>query len=129
MSNDTTRERARSLRQQMPAAERILWSCLRRGRMDGLNFRRQHPIGPFIADFACRKQRLTIEVDGATHWTDTQRAYDRRRTAYITRAGWRELRVTNDDVYTCLDRVLEHIWNEAMRPPSVSLLRSNPPSP
>ena len=113
MANDKTHDRARTLREQMPAAERILWNCLRRGRMDGLHFRRQHPIGPFIADFACRKLRLTIEVDGASHWTEAQRAYDRRRTAYIRRAGWKELRVANDDVYTCLDRVLEHIWNEA----------------
>ncbi|MFN9778508.1 MAG: endonuclease domain-containing protein [Alphaproteobacteria bacterium] len=113
MANDNTHDRSRTLRKQMPAAERILWSCLRCGRMDGLHFRRQHPIGPFIADFACRKLRLTIEVDGASHWTEAQRAYDRRRTAYIRRAGWKELRVANDDVYMCLDRVLEHIWNEA----------------
>jgi very-short-patch-repair endonuclease len=126
---NNTLDRARMLRQQMPPAERILWSCLRRGRMERLRFRRQHPIGPFIADFACRKLRLTIEVDGASHWTDVQRAYDRRRTAYITRAGWRELRITNDDVYRCLDRVLEHIWTEAHRPPSPAPLRAAGTSP
>jgi very-short-patch-repair endonuclease len=111
----TTVHRARELRKQMPSAERILWSCLRRGRMEGFRFRRQHPVGPFIADFACRKLRLTIEVDGTSHWSDDQRAYDRRRTAFITRAGWRELRVSNDDVYCCLDRVMEYIWTEAHR--------------
>ena len=99
----------------MTGAEVILWTRLRRHNIDAHRFRRQHPIGPFIADFACLPLKLVIEVDGATHWTEEAQAYDRRRSAWLARLGWREIRVTNFDVYRNLDRVLEHIWRTAGR--------------
>jgi len=100
---------AKTLRREMTRAEVILWTHLRRHAINGLRFRRQHPIGPYIADFACFSVKLIVEVDGATHWTDEAQAYDQRRRAYLERLGWRELRVSNLEVCSSLDRVLEYI--------------------
>jgi very-short-patch-repair endonuclease len=80
--------------------------------MNGLRFRRQHPIGPFIADFACLKEKLVIEVDGPSHGTDEGKAYDARRTHFFKRNGWREMRVSNMDVYENLEGALSHIARE-----------------
>jgi very-short-patch-repair endonuclease len=100
----------------MTKAEIILWSRLRRSRDVGARFRRQHPIGPFIADFASIDARLVVEIDGATHSTDAERAYDQRRENYLKARGWRVLRVTNLDVYENLDAVLQAIL-DAIPPP------------
>jgi very-short-patch-repair endonuclease len=102
-------EMARRLRRQDVACERRLWGALRGRRLNGLKFVRQLPIGPFIVDFACREVRLVVEVDGATHSTDDEVAYDAARTAFIERQGWRVMRVWNDDVVGELDEVLESI--------------------
>jgi very-short-patch-repair endonuclease len=59
--------RARSLRAQSPDSERALWNILRRRQQWGLRFRRQHMIGPFVADFVCLERRLIVEVDGEVH--------------------------------------------------------------
>jgi len=102
-------KRAKVLRRRMTDAEVILWSRLRRRSFGEFRFRRQHPIGPYIADFACPLQRLIVEVDGGTHSTNTELSHDRRRDAYLTSRGWRVFRVTNDDVYKRIDIVLEGI--------------------
>jgi very-short-patch-repair endonuclease len=62
--SDNTFERARELRRQMSLPEIVLWQALRKARLGGLRFRRQHPIGPYIVDFYCPAARLAIEVDG-----------------------------------------------------------------
>ena len=103
-----SRRFARTLRKQMTDAEVILWSRLRDTPF-GMRFRRQHPIGPYIGDFACPMARLVIEVDGGTHSTPSEVAYDRSRDAYLRRLGWRVLRVTNLDVYRNLGGVLDEI--------------------
>ncbi|KAA5805014.1 endonuclease domain-containing protein [Alkalicaulis satelles] len=108
---------ARQLRQRLTNAETILWSRLKSGRLNGWRFRRQHPIGPYVADFACVPARLTIEVDGETHWRAAEIAHDRRRSAFIRARGFHELRVWNNDVYDNLDGVLDAIT--AALPPSV----------
>jgi very-short-patch-repair endonuclease len=97
-------QKARSLRQNMTKAEVILWTYLRRRAMNGSRFRRQHPIGPYIADFSCPASKLVVEVDGATHSSD-QLAYDTRRTNYLESEGWTVLRVTNTDIYENIDGV------------------------
>jgi len=103
---------ARQLRKQMTDAELILWSALRRKQMHGFRFRRQHPLGPYIADFACISLKLIVEVDGATHATPAELAYDKRRREYFASRGWREIRVGNDDVYNHLEAVIDRIWRE-----------------
>jgi very-short-patch-repair endonuclease len=124
------RKFAKQLRKELTDAETILWSFLRRARKQGFHFRKQHPIGPFIADFACARPMLTVEVDGATHGSDDEVAYDKRRTAYLKAHGWHEIRVTNHDIYRNLDNVLEFIWEEvAKRQPLPPSLRDGPPPP
>ena len=88
---------ARRLRKKLTPAEALMWWRLRRD-FDGWRFRRQHPVGPYIADFACLEAKLVIEVDGATHGTPEERAYDERRTQFIEAGDWRVLRFTNDEV-------------------------------
>src|SRR5690348_15636981 len=80
------------LRRRMTDAEVILWSRLRRKTMHGMRIRRQHPIGAYVADFACLPLRLVIEIDGATHGAAEEIAYDKRREAYLQRHGFRVLR-------------------------------------
>jgi len=92
----------------MTDAEVIMWSRLRDTPF-GMRFRRQHPIGPYIGDFACPMARLIVEVDGGTHSTAAELAYDQRRDAYLRRRGWRVLRVSNLDVYRNLGGVLDEI--------------------
>jgi len=109
--NKETRSRkfANELRQELTDAEIILWSVLKNKGLMNYRFRRQHPIGPFIVDFANVKYKLVIEVDGDTHSSDEEIAYDNRRTRYLEAQGWRILRCWNDEVYRNLDGVCDSI--------------------
>ena len=100
---------AKRLRRRMTDAEIILWSRLRHDVIHARRFRRQHPIGPYIADFACVPVRLIVEVDGETHSSAAELAHDHRRDAYLRARGWHVFRVTNEDVYKNLDSVLDGI--------------------
>lgn len=102
-------DRARELRKRETAAEIRLWEQLRSRRLSGLKFVRQLPVGPYVADFVCRECKLVVEVDGATHSSDQEAAYDRRRTAYLEGQGYKVLRVWNLDVFNNLDGVLDTI--------------------
>jgi very-short-patch-repair endonuclease len=104
--------RARTLRQRMTDAETILWSRLRRKQVHGRKIRRQHPIGPYIADFACVSLGLVIELDGATHSSAEEIAHDRKRERYLRHHGFRVLRFRNAAVYENLDAVLHAISSE-----------------
>ncbi len=110
-----TLKKARSLRKAMPKSEVILWQNLRREQLGGFKFRRQVPVGPFIADFACVEVRLIVEVDGATHAEDQEIAYNGRRTQFLEQQGWRVWRVLNTDIYEGLDGVLELLLLELER--------------
>ena len=88
--------RARRMRQAGTRAEAALWEALRDRRLGGWKWRRQAPVGPYIADFLCAEVRLVIELDGEAH---AERGdYDLRRTAYLERTGLRVLRFSNDTV-------------------------------
>lgn len=102
-------DRARELRRASTAAERKLWDALRGRRLCGFKFVRQEPIGPFFADFVCREKSLVIEVDGATHSSPEELANDQRREKFLRDAGYRIVRVINDDVFRNLDGVCETI--------------------
>ena len=84
-----------------------LWSRLRRRQVDGHRFRRQVPIGPFVADFTCLEARLIVEVDGGQH--NMRALDDARRTAWLESQGFRVLRFWNNDVLTNLPGVPETI--------------------
>lgn len=109
--------KARALRQNMTKAEVILWMHLRRRALDGARFRRQHPIGPYIADFTCPAAKLIVEVDGATHSTPEELAYDARRTKYLEGEGWIVIRVSNSDIYNNIDGVWRTIAAQLAPPP------------
>ena len=93
----------------MTDAEVMLWSEPKGHRKDGAHFRRQVPIGRYVADFACHRNRLIIEIDGSTHTTDEAIARDARRTAFLEGCGYRVLRFTNDDVYRTCRAVIDAI--------------------
>ena len=80
--------RARQLRKNLTDAERSLWNILRNRQMSGYRFRRQAPIGPYIVDFVCFKNRLVIEVDGGQHMVRSD--YDAARTTWLEAEGFRE---------------------------------------
>jgi very-short-patch-repair endonuclease len=103
------RKRARELRANETTAEDKLWQRLRNRRLGGFKFVRQLDIGPYYADFACREAKLIVEVDGATHSTDEELAYDARRTRFLEAQGYRVLRFYNVSVYENLDGVAETI--------------------
>jgi primosomal protein N' (replication factor Y) len=86
---------ARKLRQGSTDAERRLWAIIRDRQLGGCKFRRQHPIGPFIADFACVERMLIVEADGAQH-VDSEA--DFRRTAWLEGQGWRVMRFWNNEI-------------------------------
>jgi very-short-patch-repair endonuclease len=96
--------RARGLRIAATDAERYLWGALRSAQL-GWDFRRQHPIRPYIVDFACIAARLVVEVDGGQHGG----LADQARDAFLNRRGWRVLRLWNNDVLQNRDGVLQTI--------------------
>ncbi len=98
---------ARVLRQSMTEEELILWSQLRRRQLGGFKFRRQHPIGPYVADFACLEAKLRVELDGGQH--SEQRDADKIRDENIAEHGFKVLRVWNRDVRQNLSGVLDQI--------------------
>ncbi|MGC2443074.1 endonuclease domain-containing protein [Candidatus Binatus sp.] len=99
--------RARRLRRDQTDAEKKLWGRLRAKRLADFHFRRQFPIGNFIADFACPKSKLVIELDGGQHLD--QKAKDDWRTKLIEQRGFRVLRFWDSEVLTGIDGVLEGI--------------------
>jgi len=100
-------KRARAMRRGMTPPERKLWQAIR-GESLGVKFRRQHPIGPYIADFYSRDAWLVVEVDGAAaHCSAEASAYDRERDAYMSSLGLRVMRFAASDVSQRLDGVLE----------------------
>jgi len=95
--------RARTLRANTTDAERKLWYALRDRRFAGYKFRRQVPIGPYVADFICYAERMVIEVDGGQH-ADSES--DARRDRWFGQNGFRVLRFWNNDVLKNLEGVL-----------------------
>ena len=109
--------RARELRRNATDAEHRLWNALRNRQLANAKFVRQRPIGPFIADFACRSARIAIELDGGQHAENDR---DANRTRVIEAHGYRVIRFWNDEVLENLDGVLETIASE------LAIARTNP---
>jgi very-short-patch-repair endonuclease len=104
--------RARALRQSSTDAERLIWSHLRNRQLAGFKFRRQHPVGPFFADFACLEAKLIVEIDGGQHFEPEAAEKDRRRTAALKNSGFDVMRFDNRQVLLETDAVLESILNQ-----------------
>ena len=103
------KEFVKSNRSQPTETENILWQMLRGKKLEGHKFRRQHIIGPFIADFVCLKSRLVIEVDGLVHQFPENFASDRERTLWLYEKGFEVIRFTNEQVLSNIGSVLETI--------------------
>ncbi|MDO8876134.1 MAG: DUF559 domain-containing protein [Pseudolabrys sp.] len=113
------RKQAKDLRRGMTRAETLLWRYIKAHHLDGVQFRRQTPVGPYIADFCSHRFRLVIEVDGESHDYDERQAHDAKRDHWFATQGYRVLRFSNDDVLKNLEGVTTVIA-EAL-PPSLSL--------
>ena len=111
--------RARTLRESMSDAERKLWRALRVRQLDGVRFRRQHPIGRYIADFVWLERRLVVEVDGGQHAEDDQVAHDARRDRWLGAEGYRVVRVPTSEVRGNIAGVLDTIWAALQERPPV----------
>lgn len=114
---------AKTLRTTMTDAERKLWSRLRNRQLRGCKFVRQLPIGPYIADFACREADLVIELDGGQH-AESER--DTLRTQELARHGYAVLRFWNNDVLNNMDGVLTSLVEHLAKAPSPGLRYAKP---
>jgi very-short-patch-repair endonuclease len=104
------RATARRLRAESTETEILLWKRLRTIETAGTHFRRQVPIGPYVADFACMAARLVIELDGSQHNTDAGRVKDEIRTRWLENEGYRVIRFWNNDLTSNMDGVLETVY-------------------
>ena len=106
-------ETAKSLRRMSGHAEDCVWRIVRAGRLDGWKFRRQHPIGRYVVDFACPELRLVIEVDGEVHALPDVAARDEGRTAELAELGWTVLRFPNDVAVVRTSEIAEAVRRHA----------------
>ena len=117
------RQKARSLRNHATRAETLLWYELRDLKPQGIKFRRQCPIGPYIVDFFCPAARLVVEVDGDSHEREEGKRHDAKRDAYLRSLGYEVLRVDEPDV-------IHSAWHVAqMAKSKVAALVSDPTRP
>ena len=107
MSDSDQTDIARRLRRNSTPPERVMWRALRNRQLGGLKFRRQHEIGPYVADFYCAEARLVVELDGAMH--EKSREHDTRRDAYIRSQGDEVIRFTVSEFTRSKDAVLSTI--------------------
>lgn len=112
---ETLRQRARDMRKEPTDAERALWRLLRDRRFAGYKFRRQVPIGDYIADFVCFSERLIVEADGSQH---AESARDARRDAWFAAQGFRVRRFWNADILRNREMVAETLWSDLAAPSS-----------
>ncbi|MBI1214275.1 MAG: DUF559 domain-containing protein [Alphaproteobacteria bacterium] len=99
--------RARTLRRNQTDAEKIIWHELKAKRFQGLKFKRQHPVGPYFADFICIEKKLIVEIDGGQHCGN---AADEARTDFMTQKGYEVVRFWNNDVLQNTQGVLEALF-------------------
>ena len=98
---------ARDLRKNQPPAKHTLWQAIRCKQINGVKFRRQHAIGPYIADFYAPSRKLIIELDGSQHME--QKEYDAQRTEFLESKGYRVLRFWNNEMMNDLEGVIMRI--------------------
>jgi very-short-patch-repair endonuclease len=104
------RQRARTMRAEPVQAEKIFWSFARNRQLNGYKFKRQVPVGPYIADFVCLERKLIIELDGPFH---ARRAgYDAKRDSFLERQGFSVLRISNEELAGDASGVVAMILNE-----------------
>jgi very-short-patch-repair endonuclease len=107
-----TTYQARALRRRATLTERTLWTLLRDRRLDGLKFRRQVPIGPYVLDFVCLAHRLVVEADGPFHDPE----HDALRDQWLATQDFRVLRFTNKDILNAPFDVIGRIHQTVLLP-------------
>ena len=105
-------KKARELRKYETVAEKILWARLHKNQILGLQFRRQHPINRFIADFYCPKIKLVLEVDGSIHDLPENQDYDIGRSEILKDFGITVIRFTNEQIVDDIENVIIEIERE-----------------
>ncbi|CAN5558724.1 hypothetical protein BH23CHL4_BH23CHL4_13900 [soil metagenome] len=100
---------ARVLREEATPAEQVLWQSLRNRKLNGLKFRRQQALGPFILDFVCAENRLVIELDGKQHLEPEQAQDDANRTVQLEQYGYHVIRFSNEEVLNNHNYILQEI--------------------
>ncbi|MEO6611166.1 MAG: endonuclease domain-containing protein [Chitinophagaceae bacterium] len=118
---------AKQLRKNMTASETVLWMHLKKG-VDGLKFRRQHPIGLYIADFYCHKVKLILEVDGLIHNQPEVKQTDEIRQKDMERWGYQVLRFTNEQVLKNSEQVIRLIVEKITYLKNLQKLNASPGS-
>lgn len=108
----STFRNAKKLRAKMTPAEELLWAAIKNKQLDGLKFRRQHPISRYVLDFYCARAKLGIEVDGKYHEEKAQKLYDADRTENLKLSKIKIIRFTNEEIFNQLVLVLESIKEE-----------------
>ena len=103
------KEKRRSLRNNIPPAEKIVWEKLRNRQIKGCKFRRQYSIDVFVVDFYAPELKLAIEIDGDSHFRDGAQIYDYERQSFLESKGTRFLRFTNQQVYKELEGIIVRI--------------------
>jgi very-short-patch-repair endonuclease len=101
--------RAETLRSNMTESEKLLWNRLNNKQINGLKFRRQHPINQFIVDFYCHQAKLVIELDGGIHNKRQVAEHDTGREAMLTNYGLKILRFKNEEVLFNIENVISKI--------------------
>ncbi|MFE9084819.1 endonuclease domain-containing protein [Brevundimonas sp. NPDC003935] len=114
MADSISHERARQMRRALTPPEAQLWTQLKGRKLEGLKFRRQHPVGPYILDFYCPELALAVEVDGMIHGEAVQVRHDEQRTAWLATKSVSVLRVASCDVRDDVEGVLNAIRNVAL---------------
>ena len=109
MRSPKTQNFAKENRQNLTKAEAIIWKHIKGANIEGVKFRRQHPIPPFIVDFAAIEIGLIIEIDGATHISDEELQNDKSREDYLKAKGFEIIRIKNLDIYNNLGGILEFL--------------------
>jgi very-short-patch-repair endonuclease len=127
MRKETTR--ARDLRRTATETERIAWRLLRGLRLRGFKFRRQHPVGSWIADFCCPEKGLVVELDGSVHAQPSQARKDASRDRALARMGYTILRLPNGIVLQDSDAFVSKVMERAQTLPNFFTGETSPPHP
>jgi len=111
-------EFSRHLRRTQTSTEELMWQWLRNRQVAGAKFRRQHPIGPYVADFYCEQSKLVIECDGKDHFTEEGANRDATRDQYLRERGLTVFRFTNQEIEEDAQKVIESIAGWLTKNPS-----------
>src|SRR3990167_6842064 len=118
---------ARHLRREMTPPERMLWSKLR-GSPEGLRFRRQHPVGDYVADFFCHSAKTVIEIDGIAHDMGQRPTRDLQRDERLAQLGFRVIRIPATELLADCEAIAEAIFRTCRNiPPPTALCAATSP--